>query len=83
VNGKIVTIDDRFSLAHALAIRGDRIAAVGDDDQIKPLIGPGTEAVDPNDRTALPGINDSHYRLFSLLVCRFQCAVAIAASSRR
>src|SRR5918997_1862113 len=29
VNGKIVTVDDRFSIAEALAVRGERIAAVG------------------------------------------------------
>jgi len=29
VNGKIVTVDDRFSIAESLAIRGTRIVAVG------------------------------------------------------
>src|SRR5438045_1952305 len=28
VNGKVVTVDDRFSIAEALAIRGERIVAV-------------------------------------------------------
>ncbi len=29
-NGKIITVDERFSIAQAVAIRGDRIAAAGD-----------------------------------------------------
>jgi predicted amidohydrolase YtcJ len=60
VNGNILTVDARFSTARALAVCGDRIAAVGDDEQIKPLIGTGTEVVDLKGRTVLPGINDSH-----------------------
>ena len=28
-NGKIITVDDRFSIAQAIAIRGDRFVAVG------------------------------------------------------
>ena len=43
-----------------MAIRGNRFAAVGDDDQVKALIGNGTQVVDLEGRTVLPGINDSH-----------------------
>ncbi len=60
VNGNIVTVDARFSTARALAIRGNRIAAVGEDDQIRSMIGHDTEVVDLKGRTVLPGINDSH-----------------------
>ncbi len=60
LNGNILTVDAAFSKARAVAVRGDRIAAVGSDDQIKSLIGDATEVVDLKGRTVLPGINDSH-----------------------
>ncbi len=34
-NGKIVTVDDRFSIAQALAIRGQRIVKVGSTAEIE------------------------------------------------
>jgi predicted amidohydrolase YtcJ len=40
VNGKIITVDDRFSIAQALAIRGGRIAKVGTSAEIDALKGP-------------------------------------------
>ena len=33
-NGKIITVDDRFTIAQAAAVRGDRIVAVGTDQEI-------------------------------------------------
>ena len=42
-NGKIATVDDRFTLAQALAIRGTRIVAVGRDADMEQLRGPATE----------------------------------------
>jgi hypothetical protein len=60
VNGNILTVDAGFSTVRALAIRGNRIAAVGADNEIRPLIGNGTQVVDLKGRTVLPGINDSH-----------------------
>ncbi len=60
LNGNVVTVDARFSLAQAVAISGNRIAAVGSDDQVRPLIGNKTAVVDLKGRTVLPGINDSH-----------------------
>src|SRR5689334_24056189 len=58
--GKILTVDERFSVASALAIRGDRIIAVGDDAAVQPLIGPKTRIVALKGRTVIPGLHDSH-----------------------
>jgi hypothetical protein len=58
--GKILTVDERSSIASALAIRGDRIVAVGDDAAVKPLIGAKTRIVDLKGRTVIPGLHDSH-----------------------
>jgi predicted amidohydrolase YtcJ len=60
VNGKIVTVDDRFTIAPALAVRGQRIIAVGERAAIEKLKGPATETIDLNGRTVIPGLIDNH-----------------------
>ena len=60
VNGKIVTVDDRFSIAEALAIRNERIIAVGSTAEIEKLKGPTTRVVDVGGRTVIPGLIDNH-----------------------
>ena len=59
-NGKIVTVDDRFTIAPALAIRGQRIVAVGSNVDIERLRGPATETIDLRGRTVIPGLIDNH-----------------------
>ena len=46
-----------------LAIRGDRIAAVGDAEALRRTAGPGTRTVSLRGRSAIPGIVDSHNHL--------------------
>ena len=58
--GKIVTLNARSRTVSALAIRGDRIAALGTDEEIAPLIGPGTRRIDLRGRLAVPGLFDGH-----------------------
>jgi predicted amidohydrolase YtcJ len=60
VNGKILTVDDRFTIAEALAIRGGRIVAVGTTADVEKLKGPQTRAIDLNRRTVIPGLIDNH-----------------------
>src|SRR5690242_13494302 len=50
-NGKIVTVDERFSVAEALAVRGGRIIAVGSNADIAKLAGSGTHAIHLRGRT--------------------------------
>jgi predicted amidohydrolase YtcJ len=51
--------------AEALAIRGDRILAVGTRDEIMKLKGPETKVVDLSGRFVMPGFNDAHMHLAS------------------
>jgi hypothetical protein len=39
-NGKIITVDERFTIARAVAVEGERILAVGGDEEIEQLAGP-------------------------------------------
>ena len=59
-NGKIVTVDDAKPEAQALAVRGDRIVAVGTEADIKPYIAASTRIIDLNGALAVPGLIDSH-----------------------
>jgi predicted amidohydrolase YtcJ len=59
-HAKILTVDAKFSIAEALAIRGDRIVAVSADADIVKLRGPATKVVDMHGRNVLPGLYDSH-----------------------
>lgn len=60
VNGKVVTADDRFSIADAVAVRGDRIVAVGATDKVRALSGASTRVIDLQGRAVLPGLIDTH-----------------------
>ena len=59
-NGKIITVDDRFSIAQAVAVRGERIVAVGTTADINRLAGPGTRRIDLRGRAVTPGLIDNH-----------------------
>lgn len=59
-NGKIVTVDDKFSVAQALAIRGERVLAVGSNESIRGTAGSSTKQIDLRGRTVIPGLIDGH-----------------------
>ena len=60
INGKIATVDDNFSFAEALAIKGDKFVAVGSNEAISGLAGPNTKVIDLNGLTVIPGMTDNH-----------------------
>ncbi len=60
MNGTIVTADDRFSVAQAVAVSGERVAAVGTTREIAALAGPATRRIDLHGRTVVPGLIDNH-----------------------
>jgi predicted amidohydrolase YtcJ len=59
-NGKVVTVDDAMPQAQAIAVRGDRIAAVGSNPEIQRHIGSGTTVIDLAGQLAIPGLIESH-----------------------
>ncbi len=60
INGKIFTSDTSALYAEALAIKGDRILAVGKSAAMARWKGPHTKRIDLQGRTVIPGINDAH-----------------------
>jgi predicted amidohydrolase YtcJ len=59
-NAKIVTVDAQFRIAQAMAVRGDRIVAVGSDSEVLKQKGESTRILDAGGKTILPGLMDSH-----------------------
>ena len=59
-NGKIFTADKNKLYNQALAIKGDRVIAVGTNDIITKMAGSSTKKIDLEGRTVVPGFNDAH-----------------------
>jgi predicted amidohydrolase YtcJ len=59
-NGRVVTADTGFAIHQAMAIRGNRIHAVGTNEDILRLKTAGTELLDLGGKMVLPGLIDSH-----------------------
>jgi predicted amidohydrolase YtcJ len=57
---KIVTLDARSTVAEAVAMRGDRILAIGGDAEIAALADPDTRTIDAGGRAVIPGLIDGH-----------------------
>ncbi len=64
-NAIVRTIDTNRPVTEAVAIYGNRIAAVGSSSEIARLSGPGTRVIDGKGRLVLPGFNDAHVHFLS------------------
>jgi len=60
VNAAIHTMDPARPTASAVAILGNRIAAVGPTPEVRALAAPGTRVIDAGGKLVLPGFNDAH-----------------------
>lgn len=58
--GKVITVDRAFTIHEGVAIAGDRILTVGNDDQLRSLAGPSTRMIDLQGRALIPGLMDNH-----------------------
>jgi predicted amidohydrolase YtcJ len=59
-NAKVWTVDPKQPIAEAVAVRGDRILAVGSNSDIDALRGPDTKVIDAGGKLVIPGFNDAH-----------------------
>src|SRR2546426_8180884 len=60
LGGRVLTVDDRFSVATALAVRDGRFIAVGSNEDVRVHIGSKTRVIDGRGRTVVPGLIDTH-----------------------
>src|SRR5262245_19852038 len=64
-NGKVLTVDAGFTVAEALAVRDGRVLATGTSGEITGLAGAGTQRVDLEGRTVVPGMIDAHCHMLA------------------
>ncbi len=65
-NAKIVTIDKDNPRAQAIAMKGEKILAVGSNSKIKKYIDEAaTQVIDAGGRLLIPGFNDAHIHFLS------------------
>jgi predicted amidohydrolase YtcJ len=60
MHAKVYTVNDKQPWAEAVAIRGDKIVAVGSDKDIRAFRGSSTRVIDAEGKLVLPGFEDSH-----------------------
>src|SRR3989304_3845316 len=62
-NAKVVTVNQNFEIAQAVAIRDGRFVAVGSNQEVLALAGRSTQVVELGGRTVVPGFYDNHIHL--------------------
>ena len=70
-HGKIVTVDQAFTITEAVAVEGDRIVATGSNDALLATRGSRTELIDLRGGMLLPGLIDSHVHPESACMTEF------------
>ena len=63
---KVITVDPSFSIAEAVAVRDDKIIAVGGAADVAALAADHTRIIDAGGRTVIPGLIDAHTHVFNL-----------------
>ena len=67
INGKVLTIDNKNPQAEAIAVKGEKILAVGTVSHIRSYVEDGkTEIIDAAGRLVIPGFNDAHAHFAAL-----------------
>ncbi len=79
VGGVVRTQDPENPLAQAVAIKDDRIVAVGDNDTVLGLCSRTTRRVELNGSLVLPGFMDSHFHFFE--TCFFRLGLDLSATA--
>jgi predicted amidohydrolase YtcJ len=64
--GKVVTVDEEFSIHEAVAVRGNKIVFVGSNQDVEKYMLPSTTVIDLEGQLVLPGLIDAHAHLHSL-----------------
>ena len=62
-NGKIFTADEKFSIAEAVAVDGEKIVAVGNSSELRNKY-QATKEIDLKGKLVTPGFNDAHVHFF-------------------
>ena len=63
-NARVITMNDAAPHVEAIALAGGAILAVGRNDDVMNLAGPGTRIIDAAGRSVMPGFIESHMHIF-------------------
>lgn len=80
INARVYTQDDANTTARAVAVTGNRICAVGSNEDILKLRRPSAQVIDLHDRTLIPGMMDSHIHFHEWSQRRLQLDLSKAPS---
>lgn len=64
VNADIVTVNDEQPTAEAMAFRGERIIAIGSEEEVRGVVGRYSRFFDLGGRTVVPGFFETHDHLY-------------------
>ncbi len=79
-NAVVHTVDAKQPRAEAVAVRGNRIVAVGSSAEVQVFAGPQTRVLDLAGRTVVPGFDDSHAHLLGIGFARLDVDLVGARS---
>ncbi len=63
LSGQVVTVDESDRIAEAVAVKGNRIVAVGSNTEMEGFIADSTEVFDLHGKSLLPGFIDAHMHI--------------------
>ena len=63
IDGEVVTVNDNDHIAEAVAVKGNKIIAVGTTEEILKLQNENSEVIQLNGQTLMPGFIDSHLHI--------------------
>jgi len=78
-NAKVITVDSTKPTAELVAIEGDKISLVGDDDELESVKGANAKVIDCGGKTVIPGFNDAHHHITSFFRRQFDVDVSPAS----
>lgn len=65
VNAYVVTLNPSMPYARAVAVHGNKIVAVGSNEEIRKFVSPKTRVIDAENGTLVPGLADCHVHMTS------------------
>lgn len=82
INAKIRTMNSENPLAQAIAVKQNKIIAIGKNAEIRKLADTETETLDAQGKLLLPGFNDSHVHFFAVGYALFRVELQNTASAQ-
>ena len=63
-NGKVHTVNEKNDVFSSIAVKENKVLAVGTDEEIKEFVGSDTKIIDLKGKSLIPGINDGHNHIW-------------------